>query len=220
MKGSFILKKVFGFLVLITGVLLLLDNLSIISFDNLFGMLISIGAVVIGISGLVEKKRFDFILTMFIVFGSLYFLSNIDVLEANTVNDIFWPIIIIGIGVSLLFSVTTRVNNKSVTPYLAIFSGVEEKNESTEYISSDITAIFGGADIDYRKIKIKDNVGYINITTVFGGVTIFVPEDVKVTVKGLPIFGGTENRAVSLDKARKELVINYTVVFGGIEIKN
>lgn len=214
------MKKVFGLIVIVTGVLLLLDNLKIVLFDDLFGLVFSIGAVIIGITGLIEKKRFDFILTMFIVFGSLYFLSNIDVLEAKIINDIFWPIVVIGIGVSLLFSVTTRVSNKSVTPYLAIFSGVEEKNESAEYVSSDITAIFGGAEINYRKIKIKDNVGYINVTAIFGGATIMVPEDVKITVKGLPIFGGAENKAVSLDKARKELVINYTAIFGGVEIKN
>lgn len=214
------MKKVFGFIVIITGILLLFDNLNIVSFDNLFGLVISIGAVIIGITGLIEKKRFDFIMTMFIIFGSLYFLSNINVLEENIVDDIFWPIVIVGIGLSLLFSVGTKVSNKSVTPYLAIFSGVEERNESTEYISSDITAIFGGAEIDYRKIKIKDNLGYINVTAIFGGATIIVPEDVKITVKGLPIFGGAENKAVSLDKARKELVINYTAIFGGVDIKN
>ncbi|MGE5456278.1 MAG: LiaF transmembrane domain-containing protein [Ignavibacteriales bacterium] len=214
------MKKVFGFMVIITGILLLFDNLNIVSFDNLFGLVISIGAIIVGITGLIEKKRFDFIMTMFIVFGGLYFLSNVGILEEGVVDDIFWPIVIIGIGLSLLFSVTTRVSNKSITPYLAIFSGVEEKNESTEYISSDITAIFGGAEVNYRKIKIKDNVGYINVTAIFGAATIMVPEDVKITVKGLPIFGGAENKAVSLDKARKELVINYTAIFGGVEIKN
>lgn len=214
------MKKVFGFMVIITGILLLFDNLNIVSFDNLFGLVISIGAIIVGITGLIEKKRFDFIMTMFIVFGGLYFLSNVGIMEEGVVDDIFWPIVIIGIGLSLLFSVTTRVSNKSITPYLAIFSGVEEKNESAEYISSDITAIFGGAEVNYRKIKIKDNVGYINVTAIFGAATIMVPEDVKITVKGLPIFGGAENKAVSLDKARKELVINYTAIFGGVEIKN
>ena len=58
------------------------------------------------------------------------------------------------------------------------------------------------------------------MTTIFGGATIIVPEDVKVTVKGLPIFGGAENKAIANENAKKELIINYTAFFGGLDIKN
>jgi predicted membrane protein len=109
---------------------------------------------------------------------------------------------------------------KSVTNYVAVFSGVEDKNESKDYVSSEITAIFGGAEVDYRKIKMADDVAYINVTAIFGGATLIIPENVKVTVKGLPIFGGAENKAISDPDSKKEIVINYTAVFGGVEIKN
>ena len=213
-------KKVIGLIVVITGILLLLSNLDVVSFDDLSGVVFSLGVMVVGIAGIMEKRRFDFVLGLFIMFGALYFLANVNVIDKSTADSVFGPTIVIAIGLSLLFSVTKRVSNKPVTSYVAVFSGVEDKNVSSEYISSEITAIFGGADVDYRKIKIKGNQAYINVTAIFGGATIIVPEDVKITVKGLPMFGGAENKAISDDESKKELIINYTAIFGGVEIKN
>lgn len=220
-RGFFMMKRVIALIVIVTGILLMLSNLDIVTFEDLSGVVFSIGVMIIGIAGLIERRRFDFVLSMFVIVGGLYFLSNIGVIGNEAIEDILWPTVIIAIGISLLFSVTRRVvSTKSVTAYTAIFGGIEEKNESDEYLSSEITAVFGGADINYRKIKIKGNQGFINVTAVFGGATIIVPEDVKVTVRGLPIFGGAENKAASNSDAKKEIVINYTAIFGGIEIKN
>ena len=214
-------KKAFGLIVVITGCLLLLANFDVVEFNDVSGVVFSLGIMTIGILGVAQKRRFDLILSSMIILGGLYFLTNIGVFEEEIIELVFWPFVIIAVGLSLLFSVTRKiVSNKPVTSYVAVFSGVEDKNVSSEYISSEITAVFGGADIDYRKINIKDKVGYIDITVAFGGVTIIVPEDIKVTVKGLPIFGGAENKSVSNKDSKKELIINYTAVFGGVEIKN
>lgn len=214
-------KKVIGLIVIITGILLLLSNLDIMAFDDFSGMVFSMGIMIVGLAGLYEKKRFDLILFMFVIFGGLYFASNLDLIAEDTINTIFWPTVIIAVGLSLLFSVSRRITtNKPVASYVAVFSGVEDKNVSNEYVGSEIIAVFGGADIDYSKIKFKENKAYINVTVAFGGATIIVPKDIKVTVKGLPIFGGAENKAVSDDESKKELIIDYTAIFGGVEIKN
>lgn len=215
------IKKVIGLVVVVAGILLLLSNLDIVVFDDMWDVVLSLGIMIVGVAGLIERRRFDFILSMFVIFGAMYFLSNINLISSETIDILFWPVIIVAFGVSLLFSVGKRLTtDKPIASYTAIFSGVEDKNISGEYVSSDITTIFGGAEIDYRKIKIKDKVGYINATAIFGGATIFVPDDVKVTVKGLPIFGGAENKAAVVQDAKKELIINYTAIFGGLEIKN
>lgn len=214
-------KKVIGLIVIVTGILLLLSNLDIVVFEDLSGIVFSVGIMIIGIAGLIDRKRFDFILSMFVIFGGLYLASNLGMIEEELIGQILGPVIIIAVGLSLVLSVTKRmVTTKPITNYIAVFSGVEDKNESKEYISSEITAIFGGAEVDYRKIKIKDEVGYINVTAIFGGATIYVPEDVKVTVKGLPIFGGAENKTISNPDSKKELIITYTAAFGGVEIRN
>lgn len=214
-------KKVIGFLVILIGALLLLSNFKIIDLESIMGTVFSVGLFAIGVTGLIERKRFDFMMSAFVIVGILYFLANINIIKYNTANMIIWPLIIITIGISLIFSFTKKVADpKNKSSYSAIFSGIEQKNISQEYVSSDITTIFGGAEIDYRKINIKGDKGYINVISIFGGSTIFVPEDVKLTITGLPILGGAENKAATNEKAKKELIITYTVVFGGLEIKN
>ena len=80
--------------------------------------------------------------------------------------------------------------------------------------------VFGGCDVDYRDIEIKDEIGYISVKAIFGGATIYVSKDVKVEVQGTPIAGGVENKTKSNPDAKKTLLIDYTLIFGGIEIKN
>lgn len=214
-------KKVFGLIVVVVGGLLLLSNFNVINLESIMGTVLSVGIFAIGLAGLIEKKRFDFIMSAFVIGGALYFAANINLIKYSTAKEIIWPLVIIALGLALIFSFTKKTSDtKNSSSYSAIFSGVEQKNISQEYESSDITTIFGGAEIDYRKINIKGDKGYINVTSIFGGSTIFVPEDVKITLTGLPILGGAENKATSNEKAKKELIITYTVVCGGLEIKN
>lgn len=88
-----------------------------------------------------------------------------------------------------------------------------------------IDAVFGGADLDLRKAKIK-NKAIVRASSVFGGIVIYVPADVKVEVASTAVFGGvTDKRKGAADKEAnskstdKVLYIEATCVFGGVEIK-
>jgi predicted membrane protein len=214
-------KKVMGLFIVVVGILVLLSNFDMIDFDSMANAVFSLGIFLIGAAGLIEKRHFDFILSAFVLVGGLYFIANLGLIDEDAIGLIVGPLLIVAIGLSLFFSLSKRiVDDKDKANYVAIFGGVEYKNQSNEYVSSEITTIFGGADIDYRKIKFKDKKAYINVTTIFGGATIILPDDIKVTVKGLPLFGGAENKCVSNPEAKYEMIINYTAIFGGVEIKN
>ena len=60
----------------------------------------------------------------------------------------------------------------------------------------------------------------INSSAIFGGITIFVPEGVKVVINSTPIFGGVSNdiKNKNID-AKNTLYINATSIFGGVEVK-
>lgn len=97
-----------------------------------------------------------------------------------------------------------------------------------------IDAVFGGADLDLRGADIKDEA-IVKASSVFGGVIIYAPEDVKVEIASTSIFGGvTDKRKDAGRKARanddkkvehkadnagKTLYIEATCVFGGVEIR-
>ena len=49
--------------------------------------------------------------------------------------------------------------------------------------------------------------------------TIKVPDNVIVKPIGTPIFGGVENRATQNKDSKITIHVNYTCIFGGIEIR-
>ena len=66
---------------------------------------------------------------------------------------------------------------------------------------------------------VKEDV-VINATSVFGGIDIFAPDDVKVKIKSNSIFGGVSNKKdTDVTDKSKTIYINATCIFGGVEVK-
>ncbi len=214
-------KRFLGSFIILTGALLLLSNFSDIEFNSTFQYLWPSYIILFGIISIYTNKRFGLGSLIIIVIGLGFLLDSLDVLNGDLIEMILFPSILILIGVNL-FIKESKIKHKvfDKKEYVAIFGGISEKNNSTAFEKSDIITIFGGAEIDFSNIKIKGNKGYVDITSIFGGVELKVPDDIKVSVTGLPVFGGAENTAKINNNSKKKLIINYTVIFGGIEIKN
>ncbi len=155
---------------------------------------------------------------LILVLGVLMLLACQDVIEWSTIWKIFVPLIIIVIGLSIIFG-NRKVRSKKIKPnakeYVAIFSGVDEVINKIE---SDfkITSVFGGVELDMRDVKLDSDL-VIDCFTLFGGIDIRLPKDVKVEVNGLPIFGGVENKYRNHD-ATVTVYINHTTIFGGVDL--
>ena len=139
-----------------------------------------------------------------------------------------WPAILIIIGLSFIFPRRERenesiANSDQYIKAFTLFSGAQVKNQSSNFKGGTVTAIFGGADVDLRHATISDEGASMEVIAVFGGATIFVPEDVNVVVSGIPIFGGWDDRTVSRKMDQLDLPvlkIHCQPIFGGVEIKN
>lgn len=215
------MKKLVGVLIILLGVMFLLSNFDIVIIKNIRDLLFAVFLMLLGIGGIATRKSLDYFFVSIIIFGFLLLLNFINVIDSNSIWLIFFPIIIIEVGLSFIFKPKKKeIILTDNSKFNAFFSGIEEKVISKEYTNSQISAIFGGCEVDYRDINIKDEIGYISIKAIFGGVTIFVPKDVNIEVQGTPIAGGVENKTNSNSDAKKTLIIDYTVIFGGIEIKN
>ena len=60
----------------------------------------------------------------------------------------------------------------------------------------------------------------INASAIFGGITIYVPENVNVKITSTSMFGGvSDERKLKNKDAKHTIYINATSVFGGVEIK-
>lgn len=107
---------------------------------------------------------------------------------------------------------------QSNAEYYASFSG-ENYRFDNGFAGGKFVASFGGIKVDIRNADIVNNC-VITTNATFGGVDIYVPNDVRVVVKSNSLFGGTTDRSnKNLPADAKTVYVVATNLFGGTEIK-
>jgi len=145
--------------------------------------------------------------------------------------NFFWPALFIVIGIVLLMNSKrlSRVasykgeSKADIIDIVNIFSGAERQLITDNFKGGKITAIFGGGEVNLTRCSLAPGNNVIEITCIFGGTTIIVPENWNVIIEVTPILGGfTDNRKIMGDVMRdntRTLTISGTVIFGGGELK-
>ena len=165
-----------------------------------------------------------------LLIGVALLLACQDIIDFALIAKLWFPIILVCIGASIIFKdvIGGKVNeqikklNENKTnqnEYCATFSGQDIKYDGEKFTGADLTAVFGGVKCDLRNAIIESDT-VINTSSIFGGIDIFVPDNVKVKVKSSSIFGGVSDRKKNCENAEAHTVyINATCLFGGVEIK-
>jgi hypothetical protein len=103
---------------------------------------------------------------------------------------------------------------------VAIFGGVERKGRWRMRQRSQVTAVFGGVDLDLREADFDAPVVELTVQTCFGGVDIKVPTGVTVRDETTHVFGGVDIKNLGEPvEGAPTLVLKGTVLFGGIDVK-
>jgi predicted membrane protein len=215
------------------GVLLLLDNLGIRVFDQIWEwwpcILIAAGAARVvtacGWGGRVWGSALIF-------GGGICLLNNLGFIHGN-VWSFFWPVILIAVGLGMLargfehggmFSTNATGAGLSATAgdsdtlaTWAVFGGSRRRIESQNFEGGEALAIFGGINIDLTKAGMQKDEVRLEANALFGGIDIRVPESWQVVVRGAGIFGGYEDSPVEEKKPR--LIVSGFAVFGGVVVK-
>ncbi|MBC8125463.1 MAG: hypothetical protein H7X70_06980 [Candidatus Kapabacteria bacterium] len=229
-------QVVMGIIFVAVGGGLLLETFNLIEFGPLLSIWWPSLLMVIALVKLATRSGSVFGSGMLFTVGALLQLGNLDII--NGFWSAFWPIVLILIGISMLVD-----RKKKTNPYVtssaksgeaeglpyeenrleanAIFAGNEVRITSRNFTGGDANAIFGGLEIDMRSAEIEGNMAVLTCSAIFGGVELKVPPHWTIHVKGTPIFGGIENKTLRYHDANvigPTLVLDATVVFGGIEI--
>lgn len=110
-----------------------------------------------------------------------------------------------------------RETNETIS-HTSVFSNLRIANDSHAFLSAALTAVFGNVMYNLRGC-VPVNGAVVDAVAIFGNVTVFVPENCRLQVKGVPIFGGCRCRVMRPnDPSLPLLTIRYTSVFGGVEI--
>lgn len=211
-----------GLFFLIFGVGFFLHQAELINFIQVLSTWWPCILIIIGLIQIVNRTHSSVVSgILFMLVGGIFLLNQW--FDLNLITYI-WPLIFIFIGIIIIFSrmkhektlhTSEELNN------LVLFSGAEIKNQSRNFQGGSVMAILGGVEIDLRDAVIMDGAS-IDITTILGGVSILVPENVHVELSGIPIMGGWEDSTRNYGAGDDVVVLklNCLTVLGGAEIKN
>lgn len=165
-----------------------------------------------------------------LVIGITFLLCCQGLLDFEIIWRLLLPAILVIVGVWFIFreTISGKVNKeikkisedgKEINEYWATFSGQDLKFENEEFKGANLSAIFGTIKCDLVKAQINSDI-VINAESIFGGIDIYVPSDVKIKVKSTPIFGGVSNKTTQIiTEDSHTIYVNATSIFGGIDIK-
>ncbi|MFA9424961.1 hypothetical protein [Natronorubrum sp. A-ect3] len=210
-----------GFIVLL-GLLLLLDTTGVYDTTQLLQFVPSL-FVIAGLYALVSSRLRNVTgpLVVIVVAGG-WQLATLGVVEWSDFEAL-WPLLIVLLGLSVILGQyrarAYEVSDAFVTA-VGLFGGADRRVTTDGFVGGELTAVFGGVDLDLRDATVSDRPARVNATAVFGGVDVRVPTDWNVQVDVLPIFGGAEDerprRAEEHDSV--DLVVTGFAAFGGITV--
>lgn len=218
-----------GIVLVIIGVIVGLNALNITNIDIFFNGWWTLFIIIPSLIGLLnEKDKTGNIIGLII--GIVLLLGVQNIINFDLIWKLILPMIIIIFGLSLIFGNTfnnkinkeiKKINNKKGKneEYCSTFSHQKIDFDDEEFKGASLTAVFGGITLDLRKAKINEDV-VINTTSVFGGIDIYVRDNIKIKVKSTSIFGGVDNKKIKNDNEKEHIIyINASCIFGGVDIK-
>ena len=215
-------RSITGLLIIAVGLSFLLTNLNVLPFSVAIGdwwpMFVIVGGVLILLN---DRKNYLWALLV-IALGIVFQLNQLNVIDVNP-WQLFWPAVIIIVGVSIMTS--HKVPRKNIEAseredVTAVLSGSETKVQSKDFKASRVTAVCGGVTLDLREATIKKEAT-IDLFSLWGGIEIYVPKNVIVKNNTSVILGGVENNtAADTDRDAPVLHVVGDVVMAGVEIKN
>jgi predicted membrane protein len=224
-------KILFAVAIILLGLLALLDNIGIdIEFN--FWKYWPVILILVGAGQLLQPREYRQ------YFSGLFFLAAGILLLANNLIEEFyfsiwelWPLLLVFFGGKLLSdaiwgSGKAKVG-KDFVSLTAILGGGDFKFTSRNLQGGQITAFLGGCKADLRDADFSGEQLIIDVTAFMGGAEIIVPRHWRVTMQGVPILGGMDNKADyepeitgQQSSVEKNLVVKGVVMFGGVEVKN
>ncbi len=224
-------RFLFGLIILLIGLVMILRHAGVIDYD-LYDFLISFKMLLVVLGVFIFFTGNKGVGIVLLSIGGLLIFP--DVFE--NYKQYFWPGILVVLGSSFILG--SRFNPKkhgfggnsdTVTDNdffdeFVIFGGREVSINSSDLKGGKSTVIFGGAEIDLRQSQLSASGVKIEVSTIFGGNTIKVPNDWTIINKVTTIFGGYSDTRLKdptyAPNPNKTIVITGACIFGGTEIRN
>jgi len=227
--------------IIAVGAFFLLDNLGLIRFHDVLRywpvLLIALGTV-----RLVDSHGSASIVWGGILagVGGLLLLDNLNIIYFDW--RIFWPAVVIGVGILMLIRTTQWWDGGGPTGspdqpggapapsqpghlnLFAMFHGEERRVDAQDFRGGAISAMFGGCDVDLREAAMAEGNAAIEVNVMFGGAEIQIPNTWLVDLRGVGLFGGfsdeTQHPPEDASANPPRLTVTGYAMFGGVSVTN
>lgn len=221
-------KVIWGVILLAVGVIFALNVLGVTNFDVWFpGWWTLFIIIPCGVGLFTERDKTGNAIGLGI--GVALLLSQLDIIDFSLVWKLILPIVIIAVAIKMIIRgarkdeaeemiAKAKEGDGEIPSGFAAFSGTNMNFDGQVFEGAEINAIFGGVECDLRGAVIEKDCA-IKLSAIFGGVDIFVPDNVNVKIKSTSIFGGVSDKTSHNPDAKATIYISGICLFGGADIK-
>ena len=220
-----------GLVLLIVGTLFLLDDLTAWHFPR--EALWSIVLIAVGVANLMRRGSSRWVGAVVTVVGVAFLLDALDVVTFD-MGDVgrFWPVLLVIVGVRILLGGrkassqgsyrqgSTVQSDSGALGATYVFGGGKQQITSQRFSGGSVTAVFGSAQIDLRDASLADGRAVIDLTVLFGGVELRIPDGWAVDVQSTHLLGGVQDKRIRSAQSPdgEQLTITGFCMFGGVSI--
>jgi cell wall-active antibiotic response 4TMS protein YvqF len=235
---------VIGGLIVIIGLMILLDNMGIVRFHDVWRYW-PVLLIVVGVAKILESVTppgyiWGGVITLA---GALLLLDNLDIVVFDF--NLIWPLLLIAFGLSMLLRSIDRkrylanatgapgmpgsagsgpIDASSGCNAFAVFGGSKRRINTPDFRGGEAVAVFGGVEFDLRGAGMTVDQAVIDVNIVCGGLEVRVPDNWTIINRAMTIFGGVEDKTmqskVEPNAKTPQLVLTGSVIFGGISLRN
>jgi predicted membrane protein len=230
-------QLILGLIVVFLGVVFTLNNVGLIDSEDYLRYWPSL-LIIYGLVNFFERRTSSgrTWAAVWIVVGSALLLNNLELTRIRIWD--YWPLMLVLVGFGMMRGSMSRhrkvggfsgaigsesvgSDENSIINGVAILGGYRRSNNSQDFRGGELTAIMGGAELDLRDASIKEGEAVLDLFAFWGGAKIKVPEDWTISLQGMPILGGFEDKTrPPKSDTGKRLVIKGYAIMGGAEITN
>lgn len=205
-----------GLMLLLGGLLGCLDALGVADGWALIGRWWPVAVIGVGLAAMLAQRHVSPGPVAVVVAGLLLLAGR----QQWGAEGFVVPVALIVVGLAVISGRRSVDRTGQEASAIAIFGGSTVQDRSDHFRHADVSAVFGGATLDLRQAHLDDGAS-VDAFAMFGGVDVLVPQGWRITLTGLPIFGGYEDKTTgdgALPPDAPILTVNATAMFGGVSV--
>lgn len=221
---------VWGVLLVALGTILALKAFGVIDFKLFFDGWWTLFIIVPSITGIITEKDKG-TSCFFLGLGVCLLLAAQNIINWGMIWLLALALVIVVVGIKLIFGSARRKtaeiecnlesSGKKRKSGFAAFSGTTLNFSGEEFDGAELNAIFGGVECVASNAIVTEDV-VVKAFALFGGVDIFLPQDVNVKIVSTSFFGGVSDETETGRKTipgAPTVYVKATCLFGGVDIK-